>query len=78
MNTYYTDCVDSTENVETIINELKAKGCAHHHTALAAGYVRKEHVLIRRYKGRFGRGYAIMEYNPNSTRYCYISYYTIK
>ena len=67
MNTYYTDCLDSTENVETIINELKAKGC-----------VRKEHVIIRRYKGRFGKGYAIMEYNPHSTRYCFISYYTIE
>lgn len=74
MNTYITDSTDSTE---TIISEIEAHGYKYHHTALTVGYVRKGHTLIEKYEGRFGIGYTIKQNNPNSTRYCYISYYTI-
>lgn len=27
------------------------------------------------YKGKYGEGYTIKSHNPNSTNYCYITYY---
>ena len=53
-------------------NEYKA-----HHTALTRGYVSiKETEGIKEpYKGMFGEGCTIRSHNPNSTRYCYITYY---
>ena len=74
MNTYITD---STDNADKIASAIKALGYEYHHTALAVGYVRKGHTLIEKYEGRFGVGYTIKHNNPNSTRYCHISYYTI-
>lgn len=47
-----------------------------HHTALTRGYVSKASNGIQEpYKGKFGEGYAIRSYNPDSTRYCFITYY---
>ena len=74
MTAYITD---STDNTDTIVSAIKALGYDLHHTALTQGYVRKGHTLIEKYDGRFGVGFVIKENNPNSTRYCFISYYTI-
>lgn len=47
-----------------------------HHTALTRGYVSKASNGIQEpYKGKFGEGYTIRSYNPDSTRYCFITYY---
>ena len=53
-------------------NEYKA-----HHTALTRGYVsiKATEGIKEPYKGKFGEGYTILSHNPNSTRYCYITYY---
>ena len=46
-----------------------------HHTALSKGYVSVHSDGIKEdYCGRYGKGYTIKTHNPNSTRYCYISY----
>ena len=46
------------------------------HTALTRGYVSIKSAGIKEeYNGRYGKGYTVKTYNPNSTRYCYISYY---
>lgn len=48
-----------------------------HHTALASGYVsiNATEGIQKPYKGKFGEGYTIRRHNPNSTRYCLITYY---
>lgn len=49
-----------------------------HHTSMSRGYVSKKAIegIKEEYNGRFGKGYTIKTNNPNSTRYCFISYYT--
>ena len=48
-----------------------------HHMALFRGYVsvKSEEGIINPYKGKFGKGYTVKTHNPNSTNYCYVSYY---
>lgn len=48
-----------------------------HHTALTRGYVsvKETEGIKEKYSGRFGDGYTVKSHNPNSTQYCYISYY---
>lgn len=48
-----------------------------HHTALTLGYVsiKATEGICEPYKGRFGEGYTIRRHNPQSTRYCLITYY---
>lgn len=48
-----------------------------HHTSLCRGYVsvKETEGIKERYKGRFGEGYTVKSHNPNSTYYCFISYY---
>lgn len=47
-----------------------------HHTSLSRGYVLvKNNEQPKPYKGKFGNGYTIRTNNPNSTRYCFITYY---
>lgn len=47
-----------------------------HHTSLSRGYVSvKNNEQPKPYKGKFGKGYTIRTNNPNSTRYCFITYY---
>lgn len=50
-----------------------------HHTALCRGYVSKKATegIRELYNGKFGEGYTVKTHNPNSTRYCYISYYVV-
>lgn len=46
------------------------------HTSLCRGYVSvKSEGIKNEYNGRFGKGYTIKTHNPNSTRYCFITYY---
>lgn len=49
----------------------------YHHTALTKGYVSIKNAegIKESYSGKFGTGYTIKRYNPNSTRYCLIDYY---
>lgn len=47
----------------------------YHHTALTRCYVKVNHEIKEPYKGRFGEGYTVKTHNPNSTRFCFISYY---
>ena len=51
--------------------------CIYHHTSTAAGYVsvKCEESNPVPYKGRFGDGYTIRIYNPESTQYCYVQYW---
>ena len=53
-------------------NEYKA-----HHTSLTIGYliIKENEGIKEQYIGKFGEGYTIRSHNPNSTRYCYITYY---
>ncbi|MDO5391014.1 MAG: hypothetical protein Q4F24_08025 [Eubacteriales bacterium] len=46
-----------------------------HHSALTRGYVRKGQEIREGYKGKFGVGYTIKRNNPNSSRFCFITYY---
>lgn len=48
-----------------------------HHTALCRGYVSVKAAdgIRESYNGKFGEGYTVKTHNPNSTRYCNISYY---
>lgn len=48
-----------------------------HHTALCKGYVsvKKNSEEPKPYVGRFGKGYTVKSYNPESTRFCFITYY---
>lgn len=52
----------------------------YHHTSYAQGYVstKLDDGIIKEYKGRFGTGYTIERNNPNSTMYCFKSYYVKK
>lgn len=51
-----------------------------HHTALTPGYVSNKLTdgIKTPYSGRFGTGYTIKRHNPDSTRYCFIDYYTFQ
>ena len=57
--------------------ETKMKEYREHHTALVRGYVSVNEAegIKASYKGRFGEGYTIRRHNPDSTRYCFITYY---
>lgn len=48
-----------------------------HHTSLSRGYVsiKATEGIKEPYKGRFGEGYTVRRHNPQSTRYCLITYY---
>lgn len=49
-----------------------------HHTALTRGYIKVGQEIREKYNGRFGVGYTVKTHNPDSTRYCFISYYICK
>jgi hypothetical protein len=51
------------------------KNYKEHHTSLTRGYVKVNQQIKEEYNGRFGKGYTIKRHNPNSTQYCYITYY---
>ena len=55
---------------------LKRNGLTLHHSAKYPAYIPPECVVVCSYSGRFGYGYAILEHNPLSNRYCTIHYYT--
>lgn len=46
-----------------------------HHTATYPCYIPVDKYVLCRYSGRFGCGYAVLEHNPHSNRYCIIHYY---
>lgn len=49
-----------------------------HHRSLVPGYVKKEFKdsgIKEPYFGKFGIGYTISRYNPDSTRYKIVDYY---
>ncbi|UWG68373.1 MAG: hypothetical protein [Bacteriophage sp.] len=46
-----------------------------HHTALTTGYIGVNKTEKRPYNGRFGKGYVELTHNPDSTRFCFITYY---
>ena len=49
-----------------------------HHTSLTRGYVSVKGGGMDApvtYSGRFGKGYTVKSHNPNSTQYCFITYY---
>lgn len=45
------------------------------HTSLTQGYIPKGTLKRIPYQGKFGKGVKILTHNPNSTRYCFVSYY---
>lgn len=50
-----------------------------HHTSLTRGYVRKnEEGIVEKYNGMFGKGYTVKWHNPNSTQYCYKTYFIME
>ena len=52
------------------------KGTYFHHTAYARGYIKKHaDEKVEEYNGRYGKGYKVYTHNPNSTNYCFVSYY---
>lgn len=57
-------------------DKKRLKGLVKHHTATTAGYVsRLVPGEMFEYRGHFGRGIAVKTNNPDSTKYCYITYY---
>lgn len=54
------------------LSELKL-----HHTSLARGYVSRKNKSgdIMLYNGRFGKGVKVYTSNPDSTRFCFVTYY---
>lgn len=60
------------------MNTITINGKEHyeHHTSYSRGYVSvKDNEDYIPYEGRFGKGYTRRTHNPNSTTYCYITYY---
>ena len=57
-------------------NYLMRNGFHLHHSAKYPAYIPPECVVVCRYSGRFGYGYAVLEHSPYSNRYCTIHYYT--
>lgn len=57
-------------------NYLMRNGFHLHHSAKYPAYIQPECVVVCRYSGRFGYGYAVLEHSPHSNRYCTIHYYT--
>ena len=66
------------------IRTIRGVRCRYSHTSLKQGYVSRvkpnsEHPAskgyYKPYSGRFGEGFAELEPNWNSTRYCFISYW---
>lgn len=55
---------------------LRRKGLFLHHSATYPAYIPPECVVVCSYNGRFGYGYAVLEHNSLSNRYCTIYYYT--
>lgn len=51
------------------------KGLRRHHTATKRGYVGVNQIICEPYNKRYGEGYAVYMHNPNSTQYCYVTYY---
>lgn len=45
---------------------------------LTRGYVGKKHRqgITHAYKGKHGTGFKILAHNPDSTRFCHVTYYT--
>lgn len=64
-----------SDKVNDLLNALQFISCKYHHTSLKRGYHTVKGVTIKPYNGRYGKGYTIESNNPNSTRYCCISYY---
>lgn len=57
---------------------INGKEYKEHHTALCRGYISvknggEENPIP--YKGKYGKGYIVKSHNPNSTNYCFITYY---
>lgn len=65
--------------IKTLSNQKKGrknmKNYKEHHTSLTRGYVKVNQEVKEEYNGRFGKGYTVKRHNPNSTQYCYITYY---
>ncbi len=57
-------------------NYLMPNGFHLHHLAKYPAYIPPECVVVCRYSGRFGYGYAVLEHSPHSNPYCTIHYYT--
>lgn len=57
------------------IKKLK-QNYTEHHTSLTRGYIStKSEGEILPYSGRFGKGYKVLTHNPQSTLYCYVTYW---
>jgi len=75
------DNMDRKQWIESMNKEYEAKEellkhCKYSHSALTRGYIsRKIYGRIVPYKGRYGTGYKVYSPNPDSTRYCIVSYY---
>lgn len=61
---------------------IKKYGLIFRQQALENGYVRKnldfDDCPAYHYAGRYGRGIVVFTYNPKSTKYCYINYFTVR
>lgn len=59
------------------VNEMVEAGALKKlHTSLKRGYVsRKSTGVVESYNGRFGKGYAVLSPNRDSTRYCFVTYF---
>ena len=55
--------------------ELDYMALNKHHTSYFRGYIRVGEENVVPYKGRFGVGYKVYRNNPNSSRYCFLTYY---
>lgn len=64
---------DTMEQADIFFDTM---GLRYHHTSKAQGYVSAKGAgYAVPYKGRFGRGYKYYTHNPDSTYYCYVTYY---
>lgn len=64
------------DTVDQAVDFFETMGLRRHHTSKAPGYVSAKGAgFAVPYKGRFGRGYKYYFHNPDSTYYCYVSYY---
>ena len=64
------------DTMEQADNFFDTMGLRYHHTSKAQGYVSAKGAgYAVPYKGRFGQGYKHYTHNPDSTYYCYVTYY---
>ena len=64
------------DTVEQAVDFFETMGLYRHHTSKAQGYVSSKGAgYAVPYKGRFGQGYKHYTHNPDSTYYCYVTYY---